>query len=180
MKTIIRLLEIIIISLSFIAPALSNAEEVSHFSAGVRKGVTAIKHDERFDLYEIFGTASLPWSAKWSSGWELTTGLNINAGILRAAHDNGFIGSVGPILAFRKTTSRLLLTLGFRLALLDDYEFGDEQLGGALAFIEEVGLSYCLGWNLEAGYQFRHMSNADIYGHNPGLDLHVFELKYTF
>ncbi|MBW1852148.1 MAG: acyloxyacyl hydrolase [Deltaproteobacteria bacterium] len=173
-------MEIIIIALSFIAPPLSNAEEISHAKVGARKGVTAIKHDERFDLYELFWIAGLPWNAKWPSGWVLTTGLNINAGILRAAHDNGFIGSVGPILTFKKAKSRFSLILGFRLALLDDYEFGDEQLGGAFAFIEEVGLSYSLGWNLEAGYQFRHMSNADIYDHNPGLDLHVFELKYTF
>lgn len=166
--------------LALIVPHLSCAEGTSGYKVGVKTGFTALDHDERFKLYEIYGISGLPWDKHWSSGWGMETGLNMNAGILEAADDKGFVGSVGPIFTFKKQDCRFLLTFAFRLALMDDHEYGDEDLGGAFAFIEELGIRYPLGWNFDAGYHFRHMSNAGIYDTNPGVDLHVFELVYNF
>ncbi len=174
------ILKMLNIALGLVYPQLGRAEDISHLEIGIRMGVTAIKHDERFRLYEAFGITDLPWDTQWTSGWILNTGLNINAGILRAAHDESFIGSAGPIFVISKYNCRFLGLLGLRLALLDDHEFGSENLGGAVAFIVEAGVSYRFGRHLKAGYQFMHMSNADIYKENPGLDLHVFDLKYEF
>jgi hypothetical protein len=33
---------------------------------------------------------------------------------------------------------------------------------------------------LEAGYRLQHMSNAFIYDTNPGLNMHIFEFRYSF
>jgi len=171
---------IVALSLGLISPWLSNAEDVSPIELGINTGVTAIKHDENFNSFEVFWRGRLPWNSQWPSGWILNSCLSINAGVLSSAHDEGFICSIGPSFTFKKPDSRFILSLGFRLALMNDYEFGEEELGGVFAFIEEAGISYYLGWNLIIGYQFRHMSNAGIYKHNPGLDLHVFELRYNF
>ena len=87
---------------------------------------------------------------------------------------------MGPVFSLAQRDSRFAFIFAFKFALMDDYQFGDEDLGGRFAFIEEIGFRYYLGWNMEAGYQFRHMSIAYIYHKNPGVDMHIFELAYNF
>jgi hypothetical protein len=180
MKKSIRML-MIVIGLIFMAiPRIVFAEDPSGFQMGAKFGFNAIKHDERFKLYELFCIGALPWNKTWPSKWVMNTGFSLNAGILEAADDKGFVGSVGPKITFHKMDSRFIFGICARMALLDDYKYGDENLGGAFAFIEEFSINYPVSWNVELGYQFRHQSNAGIYDSNPGVDQHVFEFIYRF
>ena len=75
---------------------------------------------------------------------------------------------------------RILLDGGISAGLLSEHKFGEENFGGPIQFISHAGISFKLSDNLGVGYRFQHMSNASIYNRNPGLELHMFELKYFF
>ena len=74
----------------------------------------------------------------------------------------------------------IFLVGGARAALLGEHIYKDKDFGGRLQFIAEIGLNVRLNRNLGAGYRFQHMSNAFIYDTNPGLNMHIFEFKYSF
>jgi len=91
------------------------------------------------------------------------------------------ITTFGPGLTVRKPSWRLAVDVGGGVALLSDYLYGRQDLGGPLQFVGEVGISMDLGWNLIGGLRFHHMSDASIYGNkNRGIDLYMFELSYRF
>ncbi|SPD75550.1 putative Lipid A 3-O-deacylase-related protein [uncultured Desulfobacterium sp.] len=171
---------LVLLFFGFTEPIPCYAGEAQDYKLGVKLGLNAMKHDEIFRLYEVYMVSGLPWTKHWHSGWIGYTGLSFNAGIQRAADDSGLVASMGPVFSLTKRDSRIFLIFSFRFALMDDYQFGHEDLGGRFAFIEECGFRYYLGWNMYAGYQYRHMSNAHIYDKNPGVDMHTLELIYNF
>ena len=164
-------------------PSLAE-ENTGKNAIGIRHGFTALEHDAYFHLNEFYLTYGLPWKKNWDSGWRMRTGLNANLGQYRASNETAFVGSTGPNFEFFSPCNWISLTLGIRAAYLDDHKFGEgeeqEKLGGRLAFIEEAGITIEFPWDIAAGYRYQHQSNAGIYKHNPGIDLHVFEVKYRF
>jgi hypothetical protein len=88
--------------------------------------------------------------------------------------------SVGPGLAWGWKGWPIFLVVGARAALLGEQEYKDKYFGGRLQFIEGIGLNIRLNRNLEAGYRLQHMSNAFMYDTNPGLNMHIFEFRYSF
>jgi hypothetical protein len=74
----------------------------------------------------------------------------------------------------------IFLVGGVRAALLGEHIYEGKDFGGRLQFIAEIGLNVRLSQKLGAGYRFQHMSNAFIYDTNPGLNMHIFEFKYSF
>ena len=156
-------------------------EDRPSFSVGFRTGFSMSGGmDESFNLYEAIGSFKLPWSYLWDSGWLLTTDVDMTVGKLRGAQDNGFIASLGPAAAFTIPQGWMAFVAGFRVAYLDDYQYGGENFGGRLSFVSELGVEFRIYSGLKAGYRIRHMSNAGIYDNNPGLDMHVLELRYRF
>ena len=156
-------------------------EDLSKYSLGARTGIMVSGSMETsFNLYEAIGSFKLPWSYTWDSGWLLTTELDITAGNLRAAQDNGFIASAGPGIAITIPQGWMSFVLGFKFVYLNDYQFGGEDLGGNVSFRQELGVEFKIYSGLHAGYRIQHMSNAGIYDNNPGLDMHILELRYRF
>ncbi len=156
-------------------------EETNYGSFGVKSGRSALIHNKAtYDFYEIFWMSDMLWQKEWDSDWIFETGLTVNAGFLEAKHEQGFVGSTGPVFLLRKKGSGFIWKLGARLTLLENYEFGPDQLGGAFAFTEELGVNYRFCRFFEAGCQYRHMSNAGIYKYNPGIDLIVMEMLFHF
>jgi len=137
---------------------------------------------EDFEQCDVFGIMGLPWSGEYPSGWEMRWRLNGSIGALRGASEEvGFITTLTPGLAFTKKAWRLTLDVGGGGALLSDWEFGRQDIGGPFQFIGHGGISFHLPMNLVAGYRFHHMSDATIYGNNNrGVDLHMLELSYSF
>jgi hypothetical protein len=151
------------------------------YSLGVRTGITVSGTiDTSFNLYEAIGSFRLPWAHTWDSGWSFISDIEMTAGILRGAQDNGFLASAGPAIAITIPQGWLSFALSVRVVYLDDYQFGGENLGGNWSFVEELGVEFPIYSGFTAGYRIRHMSNAGIYDNNPGLDMHIFELRYRF
>jgi hypothetical protein len=171
---------LILLLLSIFLPQLGNANETNWVAVGSRGGLSTTDSEEDFEQYEVFATYGLPWKWELTSGWSLSTNINLSAGALRSGDDTGFIGSGGPSITLSMVQDRILLDGGISAALLSEHKFGDENFGGPIQFISHVGISFKLIDNLGVGYRFQHMSNASIYNRNPGLELHMFELKYFF
>ena len=171
---------LILLLLSIFSPQPGNANEKDWIAIGLRMGLSTTDSEENFEQYEVFATYGLPWSWELTSGWSLSTKINLSAGALRAGDDTGFIGSGGPSITLSMVQDRIFLDGGISAALLSEHKFGQENFGGPIQFISHVGIHFKLGDNLGLGYRFQHMSNASIYNRNPGLELHMFELRYFF
>ncbi len=84
-----------------------------------------------FEQFDVFGIIGLPWGWEFPSGWEIRWRLNGSAGALRGSGDLGFIATAGPGIAFTKKSWRMTFDLGMGGAVLSDWEFGSQDIGGA-------------------------------------------------
>lgn len=148
------------------------------FEAGFRYGVGDHRNEEYFGKYEFFFNWYLPWAWRPKSGWILASRLDFTGAALNAGGTTGFLGSVGPTLAVRKTGWIVGIDLGISPAFLSHDRYGDEDLSGHLQFLTHGGVSLFPIRNLSIGYEYQHVSNADIQQPNPGLNMHNIEISY--
>lgn len=135
---------------------------------------------EDFEQFDIFGIIGLPWGWEFPSGWEIRWRLNGSAGALRGSGDLGFIATAGPGIAFTKKSWHMTFDLGMGGAVLSDWKFGSQDIGGPFQFIGHGGATYHVLENFSIGYRFHHMSDATIYGSSRGVDFHMLEFSYHF
>ena len=155
-------------------------DEIVWRSIGLRGGVNDHINDEDFKQYEGFSTWKLPWSRQWDSGWTLGTYLEANAGILRGGGESAFVGSVGPGIYFAGFKEKIEISMGINPTIISKHKFGDENLGGTIEFTSHIGLALYFTRHFGIGYRLQHMSNAVLYEHNPGLNMHMIEMHYRF
>jgi hypothetical protein len=167
-------------------PAPGDADELRLLNAGIRGGAAGPNvfggdEDERFEQYDVFLTASLPWSWYHRSGWGLSTRLMATTGFLEAAGHAGLIGTVVPLLAIGPRGSSLSLDGGVGAAVLARDVFGDQDFGGPLQVVLTFGFRFPVYRGATVGYRMQHISDARIYGDaGNGADLHMLELTYSF
>jgi hypothetical protein len=121
------------------------------------------------------------WERYGESGWGVGTRVLTTAGVLKAAGETAFIGTFVPGIAFGPKDGRLSLEVGGGIALLSEYKFGNQNLGGPFQFVWDIGVRGGVMRNIGAGYWFQHLSDATIYGsQSRGFDLHMVELSYRY
>ncbi len=102
-----------------------------------------------------------------------------SAGFLRAGHDTGLLLSTGP--GFAMTLWPWLDFVGaFAPTLLTDYRLGGDDLGGRIQFSTHLGFVWRPTRQWSVGYRLQHMSNANIFPVNPGLDMHLIQTTVGF
>ncbi len=182
---ILRILMMLSLSILLSAPGDVHALKLEAF--GLRGGVNlkyvAIPPTEKYNFYkaDIFMVHTLPWGWHYSSGWDVNWRLTSAAGILRGGGDQAFVVEVGPGIAFRKQSWRLIANIGTGLAALSRQHFGSQDMGGPVQIVGTGGLGFDLGSNLVLGWRFHHISDATIYGcHSKGVDTNLLELGYHF
>ena len=148
------------------------------FDAGFRYGLSDHRNEEYFHKYEFFFNWYLPWAWRPKSGWIIASRLDFTGAALHAAETTGFLGSVGPALAIRKTGWIVGIDLGISPAFLSEDWYGREDLSGHIQFLTHGGISLFPIRNLSIGYEYQHISNADIQQPNPGLNMHHIEISY--
>ena len=168
------------LALICLAPQPLFGDEIVWRSIGVRGGVNDHINDEDFKQVEGFSTWKLPWSRQWNSGWTLGTYLEANAGVLRAAGETGFVGSVGPGIYITGFKEKIEITMGINPTIISKHKYGNENLGGPIEFTSHIGFGLNVTRHLSIGYRLQHMSNAVLYEHNPGLNMHMIEISYRF
>lgn len=155
-----------------------NATYREKFDTGFRYGVSDHRNEEYFRKYEFFFNWYLPWAWRPKSGWILASRVDFTGAALSAAGTTGFLGSLGPSLAVRKTGWIVGIDLGVSPAFLSEAWYGKEDLSGHFQFLTHAGISLFPIRNLSIGYEYQHVSNADIQQPNPGLNMHNIEISY--
>src|SRR5688572_11772440 len=167
-------------------PASTLADDFRLLNVGVRGGASGLSvlggsEEEHFQQYDLFGTASLPWSRYGESGWGFSSRVMGTAGALIGAGEEGFVGTIVPLLAFGPKDSILALDAGVGAALITRHKFGEQDFGGAFQVVLTFGLRVPVYRAFGIGYRMTHMSDATIYGgHSRGADIHMLELTYNF
>jgi hypothetical protein len=153
-------------------------------SVGIRAGVDLTDSHASgkgdFRKYELFANYLLPWNWRAPSSCELRTRVDVGAGMLARHGELGFIGSLGPSLALELFSGRVELDGGVAASGLSKHDFPGRDLGGPFLFNLHAGLGTFISRDIGLGYHYEHLSNADLYNRNPGLNLHMVELKFRF
>ncbi len=174
------ILATVVASLLGVLAVWSHAEAPRDLAFGVRAGVSGPNKGESFQEYEAFAIHPLPWRWSWPVGWDLSTHLDLAAGVIAGAGKTSFIGSMAPGVELRRPGSRFSLLANIGIAGLSEHNFGNQAVGGPLQFVLYAGASYRLSRRLRLSYRYRHMSNAALYRPNPGLEMHLFGLSYHY
>jgi hypothetical protein len=170
---------IIAFPLFFSPPAAAGGSTSGWLMTGFRGGIS----DDRgidFVQHELFAVHHLPWQGQGPGSWRWRIRLEGTAALLRGAGKDALVSTLGPALALSSPTGVWIIDGGSSVAYLSRYRFADKHLGGNLQFISHLGIEYLLQPELGLGYRVQHMSNADLYPENPGVDLHLLQLSYHF
>lgn len=184
MKLIVALTAAVALGLGVVGlscPHVCLGSEADPWEVGVRSGFTFFNPGKNFEQVDLFLRHRLP--VAWSLGEGCQLGMRAEgaAGILLGnGGRNGMVASVGPDLVLGLFHDRLRLHAGTRLALISRYDYGYRNFGGPLQFINHLGVSLRVTDSLVVGYRFQHMSNADIYTNNPGLNISLLEFGLLF
>lgn len=147
-------------------------------------GGSPIGKEEMVDFHQadLAITARLPWEREIGTGWILGTRLLASAGMLRGAQETKGLFTLVPLdVMFGRKDGLLAIDMGVGGALVTDYRFGQQNLGGPFQFVWTFGVTSRFLGPIGAGYHFQHYSDATIYGSDSrGADLHLFELIYWF
>lgn len=147
------------------------------WAAGVRVGSSV--DSPHTSLHEIYGRGPLPLLPGLTR-FGLSLELEASAGRMRAKGDSGLVANVGPVLVARPSGRSVSFELGTRPGYLERYRFDGRNLGGPITFVSHIGAQVTLFGPLAIGYRLQHFSNGFLYDRNPGINLHMLELRGRF
>jgi hypothetical protein len=169
------------------AASASSAGELTLESFSLRGGVSGsnvIGKEQHVDFQQVDVAmrALYPWKWDIGSGWIFRTRLLASAGVLRGADENNALFTFVPLdVSFGRKDDLIAIDMGVGGALLSDFKFGPQNMGGPFQFVWTFGVTSRFAGPFGAGYHFHHLSDATIYGsQSRGVDLHLFELIYWF
>lgn len=156
------------------------AEGWSLEQSGLRFGFPATRLHEHFYQVEAHARIDTPCQLALGHGWEARSGLDLSAGMLMRDENEGFVGTVGPVVSIRWGTFPVEFVSGSSATILSRNTFGRTRFGIPFQFTSHVGLGVSLARHWTASYRFQHMSNGSLSPRNPGLDLHSLGISYRF
>lgn len=159
-------------------PLTAMAQEAAQ-ELGLRGGVDYSSGNESYTAGELYYQYDLPWKMELSPGAFLFTRLDAGIGYLHADSRSGNWLAIGGDVVLSTAGGLLEFEVGFRPTWLSRDKFGDDDFGGALQFASHAGVALNLG-RVVVNYRFQHLSNADVYDENDGLDLHLVGLGVHF
>jgi hypothetical protein len=181
-RSVVLCLSLILLTLS-----PSHADELRPLNVALRGGVTGptvlgSESAEDFQQYDVSFAAGLPWSWYSESGWGIGTRVMASVGALTAAGDTAFLTTLVPGVFLGPRNGVLSLDVGAGFALLSRQEFGRQDFGGNFQFALTFGLTLPVPFTerFGIGYRFHHLSDAKLYDHGKGVDMHMLELTYKF
>jgi len=167
-------------------PSTGFAGEIRLLTLRLRAGFSGSspigeEQHQHFQQDDAAANFALPWSWYAESGWGLGTRLLVTAGALRSAGDTAFITTFVPGIALGDARGRMSLEIGGGGALLSQYRFARQDMGGPFQFVWDTALRLGITRSLGVGYCFQHLSDATIYGSGSrGFDLHMVEVFFRF
>ena len=146
-------------------------------SFGFRTGVNTFRQNNRFRQYEIFVDTDLPYQKLLTQGISIQSKLELTGGVLQDFSENSMVFSAGPGLELDFIREYSFIEAGISPTFITKHSFRTNELGGLFNFTSYAGIYFSPLKFLIAGYRFQHMSNAGIYQPNPGVNLHIIEIR---
>jgi hypothetical protein len=165
----------------FIAGASSSFAEMST-QLGVGYG-KQFRGNTDLAQYEIFWRQPLPYETTLGDNWNISTGIEFGAALLRESGSNndgtGRFSIMPQVILSPHDMVNFIVGVGAGF-MEGETDFTDQNLGGAFLINSKVGVQVIFGehWGLE--YTFYHQSNAGIYDHNSGLNMNLLAFVYNF
>ncbi len=162
-------------------PLAAGAESKAYQEIGVRGGTDDSRHNlqENYNTGEIYFLQALPWGTTLGDQTTLSSRFDMGASYLNVKESGNVMLAVGADLVLGLCNGGIELEIGFRPTWMFDHTYGQDNFGGGLQFSNHVGLAVI--WQpLVLSYRYQHTSNAHLYEHNPGLNLHLLGLGYRF
>lgn len=156
------------------------AEGFSLDEAGARAGISSNGSANRFLQMEAFTKWDLFKPVYLGNEVALTFQLDASAGWLGGRGAEGFVGVLGPAARIGKVDFPLSFLGGIAPTILSTDTYGDKDFGIPLQFTSYLGFEARIWSHATIGYRYQHMSNGGLSSHNPGLNLHMFSLGYSF
>jgi len=147
-------------------------------SLGVQAGVSL--NDNKKFYSTVFFTSYPIFEPMQTAVGKMHLRINAGLGLLWDDEKTGVVGSLGPSVVFYGMQERLRLGLGIDVALLSRTQFEEIDFGSTVEFISHINIAWEIAEGLTAGYRFQHMSNAGLDARNPGLNLHLLSLEYSY
>lgn len=144
--------------------------------AGLSAGTSLFGEDEDANSLELRLRSDTLWQPRT---W-LQLRLEGAVGALESDDDAIWRIAVGPTVSLRPEGAAWQVEVGVRPTYLGDRRFGEVDLGGRWQFDSHLGLRFDLGPRASLAYRIQHISNADLYDENPGLNMQSLELGYRF
>jgi lipid A 3-O-deacylase len=154
--------------------------QAQDYLVGARGGISFENDACCFRQAEAFAGIDLPWQWNASFGLALKPRVEMSGGCLNYEDENGFVGTLGPVIELGYRKFPVTLEGGISPTFLSKYNFALRDLGGRFQFTDHIGLDWHITKNFTVGWRFQHMSNAGIYHHNPGLNLQMLSIGYNF
>lgn len=135
------------------------------------------------EQYEIFFREPLPYGKTFDSGLGISSAVEIGAALIREADsdkdEGGRFSAMPQLILSPHANVQVFLGLGAGF-MVGNTAFTKHDLGGEFLLNSKAGIQLHFGHHFNIGYFYYHQSNADIYEHNQGLNMHNLLLSYTF
>ena len=116
------------------------------------------------------------------SGTLLTPLIEVSVSQLNVGEEKGYVYGLGPAIhiPIGGFAGNLNFTAHGKVHYLTRSDFGRKRYGGPVHWTYAFGLKTKLTVNTFASYVWQHMSNGDVYEHNPALETHTISLGIHF
>lgn len=158
----------------------SRAASLLERSVGIRMGLSGPNKGASFQETEVFAFLELPWQWQWDSGWSVATQVDLALGVLSGAGKTAVLSSFAPGVKVGRVGSGFALLAHTGIVLVSEHDFEQQSIGGPFQFGLYAGAMYRFRNGIQVSYWYRHLSNASIFHPNPGLEMHLVGLSYTW
>jgi hypothetical protein len=149
------------------------------YFVGTRGGAALDGEARQIHQAEVFG-GILPWRWRFCSPWYARIGADGSVGWLSDGHENGFIGTIGPLVEVGRGHFPLTLELGADPTLLSKHHFPSRDFGDNFQFTSHLGLNWRFNDHFTIGVRVQHMSDGGITPINPGINMEMLTCRFNF
>jgi hypothetical protein len=116
------------------------------------------------------------------SGSLITPAIELSVSQLNVGEETGYVYGFGPAMSIPigGSNGNLHFTAHGKVHYLTRDDFGRKRYGGPVHWTYSFGIKTGLTVNTFASYMWQHMSNGDVYDHNPSLETHTITLGINF
>ncbi len=140
------------------------------YSIGLRYGAPTTKQILPINTKEFYFQRRL----RTPSGTLIVPAMEVSVSQLNVGEEKGYVYGFGPMIniPIGGSKDKLYFTMQTKVHYMTRHDFGRKRYGGPIQWTYAFGIKTDLSINTFASYTWVHMSNGDVYEHNPALETH--------